>query len=44
MKLYKYTFSDGTWTVAETIEQACIQQISQGLSSRVVKREPWTYN
>lgn len=40
-KLYKYTFSDGSWCVAETIEKACVIQKSQGFSSRVVKREEW---
>ena len=39
--LYTYTFSDGTYTIAETIEQAVQMQQSQGRSTRVVKREKY---
>jgi len=41
MRLYKYTFSDGSYSVAETIEQAVMMQQSQGRSTRVVKREKY---
>jgi hypothetical protein len=37
----KYTFSDGSYSVAETIDQACQMQQSQGLSTRVVKAEKY---
>lgn len=41
MKLKKYTFSDGSHSIAETIEQACQMQKNEGRSSRVVKSEKY---
>jgi hypothetical protein len=38
-RLKRYTFSDGSYAVAETIEQACTMQKTQGRSARVVKAE-----